>query len=162
MDSILRKLPSRQVFQGVSAWMPPGQEERLGYLVDCIRKFGDLYLSTETWLAAHNLSLGRLGVLTLLLSISEDWLTPSELADHAGVTRGTMTGLLQGLEAEGLIERLRHPDDKRKVAVRLTDSGYEKIAHILPQHFRRMGQLVGDISDEELRHLTTIMAKVRL
>ncbi|HIY40775.1 MAG TPA: MarR family transcriptional regulator [Candidatus Nocardiopsis merdipullorum] len=47
--------------------------------------------------------------------------TPGEIADNLRLSTGTVTGVIDRLEARGLVERTRHPDDRRKVAVRLVE-----------------------------------------
>ena len=45
------------------------------------------------------------------------------LARRVELTSGAMTSLLDGLEADGLVFRLRDPDDRRSVLVELTEKG---------------------------------------
>ena len=49
--------------------------------------------------------------------------TPSELARITHQTRAGMTRTLDRLESRGLVERVSHPDDRRKVRMVLTDKG---------------------------------------
>ncbi|MFD6951524.1 MarR family transcriptional regulator [Nocardiopsis sp. TSRI0078] len=48
-------------------------------------------------------------------------LTPGEIADNLCLSTGSVTGVVDRLEAHGLVERARHPQDRRKVTVRLTE-----------------------------------------
>lgn len=80
-------------------------------------------------LAPHRLSEGKF-VLLFLLHGQADGLFPHELAERAGVTRATITGLLDGLERDGFIARRSGLEDRRKIAVVLTDLG-QKTAHAL-------------------------------
>ena len=47
----------------------------------------------------------------------------SELAEHASVSRATVTGLLDTLEKAGLIARTPDARDRRASCVRITDKG---------------------------------------
>src|SRR5437773_11289391 len=47
--------------------------------------------------------------------------TAGELAKRADLTSGAMTSRLDQLEEEGLVRRLRDPDDRRGVLVELTE-----------------------------------------
>lgn len=47
-------------------------------------------------------------------------MTPGEIADNLCLSTGSVTGVIDRLEERGLVERTRHPQDRRKVAVRLT------------------------------------------
>jgi len=46
-----------------------------------------------------------------------------ELAGEAGITPSTATRILDALERRGIVERARSPEDRRVVAVSLTESG---------------------------------------
>lgn len=46
-----------------------------------------------------------------------------ELAAHAGITASTATRILDALERRGVVRRVRDDDDRRVVAVSLTDQG---------------------------------------
>lgn len=62
-----------------------------------------------------------LGVLLVLWQ--EDGLQAAELARRAGLEPSTMTGLLDKLEKQKLIERRADPDDRRAVRIHLTKDG---------------------------------------
>ena len=96
----------------------------------------DMLTAFETYLANHGVSQGRFIVLLLLLRSqmrnNGSGLSPSELAGQAGVTRATMTGLMKGLQRDGLIERLSHDGDRRKVIVRPDAQGKREPARHFP------------------------------
>jgi DNA-binding MarR family transcriptional regulator len=48
-------------------------------------------------------------------------LTPGRLAELSGLTTGTVTGVLDRLEATGFVRRERDESDRRKVIVRLNE-----------------------------------------
>ncbi|WP_336207284.1 MarR family winged helix-turn-helix transcriptional regulator [Nonomuraea sp. LPB2021202275-12-8] len=48
-------------------------------------------------------------------------MTPGEIAHSMKLATGSVTVLIDRLEARGLVERDRHPDDRRKVIVRPTE-----------------------------------------
>jgi DNA-binding MarR family transcriptional regulator len=49
--------------------------------------------------------------------------TMGQLAAELGVRLSTMTGVVDQLEARGLVERAPHPDDRRSLRVQLTGKG---------------------------------------
>ncbi len=125
----------------------------------------DMLTAFETYLADHGVSQGRFIVLLLLLrsKVRNDCsgLSPSELAAQAGVTRATMTGLMDGLERDGLIERLSHRGDRRKVNVRLTLQGKESLHSIFPDYYSRIAALMNKLEDDEREKLSTLLHKVK-
>ncbi len=48
-----------------------------------------------------------------------------QLADHVGVHRNVMVSLVDDLEERGLVERRRHPEDRRAHAIHLTEAAVE-------------------------------------
>ena len=95
----------------------------------------------ETNLARHNITQGRFGVLMILMNrcgSNAATLGPAELADAAGVSRATMTGLIDTLERDGLVTRAPDTVDRRMMLVRLTEKGRTLLEDILPDHFKHM------------------------
>ncbi|MFT3803562.1 MAG: MarR family transcriptional regulator [Burkholderiaceae bacterium] len=110
-------------------------------------------------LAPHGLSEGRF-VLLFLLDAAPDGLAPNTLAERAGVTRATVTGLLDGLERESLIERRADADDRRALRIRLTRKGKRVAGTVFEQHGRWIAGLFGNLSATERKRLAALLDKV--
>ncbi|HMO01049.1 MAG TPA: MarR family transcriptional regulator, partial [Miltoncostaeaceae bacterium] len=67
------------------------------------------------------LSFAQLRVLTALEE--DDGCPAGRLAERAGVTPATITGMLDILEEQGIVTRTRSERDRRVVIARLTDEG---------------------------------------
>ena len=70
---------------------------------------------------AEQIKPAYLGVLLVLWS--EDGLKGVELGRRVGLEPSTMTGLLDRMERDGLLERRADPDDRRAQRIHLTDEG---------------------------------------
>ena len=88
------------------------------------------------WRAAVDRALAPLGlthahyvVLSSLFGMERPGLRPSqrELADHTGLETLYVSKLARTLDANGLIQRSRDPEDARTVRLALTDRGRETV-----------------------------------
>jgi len=59
-------------------------------------------------------------------------LTCKELSEKTLVTKGTLTGVMDRLEAKGLIERVAFTDDRRCTIIRLTLKGERLFRKVFP------------------------------
>lgn len=110
-------------------------------------------------LAVHGLSEGRF-ILLFLLDASSEGIAPKTLAEQAGITRATVTGLLDGLEREELIERHADKDDRRALKIQLTSKGKVLAKEVFDQHSRWISDLFGNLSFQEREQLTQLLVKV--
>lgn len=51
----------------------------------------------------------------------------SEVCDHIGLTLPTMSTLVDGLVARGLVNRRTHPEDRRRMTLTLTEPGRARL-----------------------------------
>jgi len=79
----------------------------------------------EVALAAMDLTLPQYRVLGIL---GEGAAAASGLADRLAVRRPSITALIDGLVARGLVDRRQEDTDRRRVALRLTDDGARILA----------------------------------
>lgn len=113
------------------------------------------------FLAGHNLSHGRMILLWLLDDSATGILRSSELAELAGVSRATITGLLDSLERDKLVERFGDPSDRRAISVRLTPGGKSLLDSLIPPYFQRVSQALASLSDSEQRQLISLLSKAQ-
>ena len=127
-----------------------------------VRQVGDSLRSTqEQRLAAEGISLGRFIVLAVLDRTPDHPMPASELAEAAGVTKQTVTSLLDGLERDGFVARQPCLNDRRSVRVRLQPAGSRLLERVLPGMYRRQIDIMADLSTDEQRELTRLLRKVR-
>ena len=161
----LKNLPRYECLQEASQRFPdldPSAMEAYLHLLragtDCL-EFGHEYLS------AHNVSSGRFTVLMLLLkrqACAENGAaaTPAELADMAGCTRATMTGLIDTLERDNLVKRAPDEEDRRMMTVSLTAKGTALLNRMLPGYFKQLAQLMACLSEAERKNLVQLLGKI--
>lgn len=123
---------------------------------------GDAIFEAESdYLTRHEISQGRFTVLMLLNRCSEEPSTPAELAEEAGVTRATMTGLVDTLERDGLVTRTADFRDRRAVLVRLTAAGQALLERVLPEYFAAVTKMMQPLSKAERTQLVALLQKIQ-
>ena len=110
-------------------------------------------------LAPHRLSEGK-SVLLFLLHDRPDGLSPHELAERAGVTPATITGLLDGLQRDGFIARRGGLDDRRKIAVALTEVGRKMARDLFDEHAEWVASLFEGFSAGERKTLHSLLLRI--
>jgi DNA-binding MarR family transcriptional regulator len=121
----------------------------------------DIFKRRDAYFSRHDLSSGRFSVLMLLMREPSRSIAPSCLAERAGVTRATMTGLLDGLERSKLVRRVQDSKDARRSSVQLTPKGIKFIDRIMPEHVCEISRISCALSSAECKTLRTILEKLR-
>lgn len=111
-------------------------------------------------LRPRGLSPSAFHVLQTLAGSGEGELEPCELANRLLVSRPSITGLIDTLEAKSLVSRRPHPIDRRRVLVALTEEAHTLIAEHTPEHEECLRRVAGHLSDAEMRTLTALLRKI--
>ena len=135
-------------------------ETGLHALLRLMRIGNDVQASVAAHLQDQGISMARFTLLAQLMRASDHQRTPSELAERGGVTRATVTGLIDGLEKSRWIRRHVHPDDRRSVIVELTEEGIAFLRSILPDHAAHITRMICGISEEDLARLERTLGRV--
>ena len=122
-------------------------------------------LMARDWLnplfAEYGLQPGEFDVLaTLRRSGAPYALTPTALYEAAMLSSGGMTNRIDRLEAAGLIERQKHPTDRRGVLVALTPKGLALIDKLVLLHVENERAMLSPLSADEQRQLDALLAKL--
>ncbi|OBV40399.1 MarR family winged helix-turn-helix transcriptional regulator [Janthinobacterium psychrotolerans] len=122
-------------------------------------------LMARDWLnplfAEHGLQPGEFDVLaTLRRSGAPYALTPTALYEAAMLSSGGMTNRIDRLETAGLIERQKHPSDRRGVLVALTSQGRELIDKLVLLHVANEQRMLASLTAREQGQLGQLLAKL--
>lgn len=163
---MLKDLPRYECLLKAAKEFPDLDPSASDAFLNLLHAGDECFRAMEVNLGRHNISQGRFGVLMCLLNQcrckgTDAALSPAELADRAGVTRATMTGLIDTLERDGLVTRAQDPDDRRMMHVCLTQKGRELLHEMLPEHFRRMATLMQTLTESERKTLVRLLHKIK-
>jgi DNA-binding MarR family transcriptional regulator len=110
-----------------------------------------LGLLQERWAERHGLTQGRLGVLFRLYRCGD---TPlGDLALDLDNTPRNITGLVDHLERDGLVERVPDSSDRRSIRARLTKAGRERIEAVWKEGVDHQFEMVEGFSKDDLAQL---------
>lgn len=112
-------------------------------------------------LGSHGLSEARF-VLICILEGRGEAAAPHVLAEQLGVSRATVTGLLDGLERDGLVRRAPDPQDRRSLQVWLTPRGEAAARAVFVEHAAWIDALFADIDPGERESLARLLHKIWL
>jgi DNA-binding MarR family transcriptional regulator len=84
------------------------------------------------------------------------------LARRADLTSGAMTSRLDALEKDGLVRRLRDPEDRRSVLVELTKKGLEKHEEAMAIQGPKEALLAKALTDREKEQLNSLLRRVMI
>lgn len=113
---------------------------------------------TNNVLREHDLTWTGLQVLWML------WIWGSMenrvVAEEVGISKASLTGVMNTLIARGLIERIPSEVDRRRVELRLSPAGEELMEVLYPQFNQAESELVAGLSRRDLRRVTDALRHV--
>jgi DNA-binding MarR family transcriptional regulator len=143
-----KQLESEDQTRGMAEWVSLSQP------------YNAMFKLTELALLPHNLSLPQLHLLSVLKERG-GILTTGEVGRAMVKATQTITGLVDRLEVQDLVERKFDRSDRRKTWVRLTAKGQRKLEEAVPVANRLAEEIFSVLTDEELRELQAKTAKLR-
>ncbi|MFG2724076.1 MarR family winged helix-turn-helix transcriptional regulator [Streptomyces canus] len=85
-----------------------------------------------------------------VLKAGEDLLTAGDLAEHAHVTTGAVTGILNRLERGGYVTRVPDPTDRRRVRVAALPDAVAKVVALYQPYYDRLDAVFAGYSADEI------------
>lgn len=88
-------------------------------------------------------------------------LTMGALSRRLMVTNGNVTGLIDRMRAEGLVERAPAPGDRRVQVVRLTSVGKAAFDAMTPAHESWITAMMAELGRKEMAELLALLARLK-
>jgi MarR family 2-MHQ and catechol resistance regulon transcriptional repressor len=85
-----------------------------------------------------------------------------ELGEKTLITKGTLTGVIDRLEAKGLVKRALKMEDRRSTTVQLTEKGMHEYERVFLPHLQFCKQSFLGYSDNDFASLEEELAKLKL
>jgi DNA-binding MarR family transcriptional regulator len=113
----------------------------------------------ERMRAERGTTLPRFDVMAALYRAGEG-LRMSDLSGVLMVSNGNVTGIVDRLEAEGLVERVAVAGDRRAVRVRLTKAGREAFEDMAEEHEVWVDGLLAGLTPRETEEAARLLEKL--
>ena len=84
----------------------------------------------------------------------------SEISERIRRSPGNMTLVIDNLEKDGWVERVRSQEDRRVILVHLTQAGTEKIEAAKEEHRQEVEKLMEKLSSDEVSQLHALLLKL--
>jgi len=108
----------------------------------------------------HGVTPTQLSVLKLLAEIGD--LSLGTLSKEIRAHNSTVTGIVDRMEAAGLVERARSDQDRRVWIIRLTTAGKKVAERARVSPWDVLRQALAELSPSDQEKLTSLMRKVAL
>ena len=95
------------------------------------------------------------------LERAPDGLTMGELSRRLMVTSGNVTGLIERMASEGLVERTVAASDRRVQLVRLTPAGRSTFHAMTPVHESWIAAMMAGLGRKEMATLYALLARLK-
>ena len=146
----------------VAAFVAAGADESVQRVITAVhrlsRRLNQWY---DRQLADLGVTAGEWTVLEQLArSPGEAPLTPSQLAEAANVAPSSMTHRLDRMVERGLIARSADPENRVRVRVRLTDSGYGLYAQAIREADLVEADLLAGLTAKQVQTLAELLERV--
>jgi DNA-binding MarR family transcriptional regulator len=157
---LLKKLPKFETMRQCAQRYPELDLTATQTSLVLLRVASDMIAAMDEELAGHGISQGRFTILMLLENCPKPSLSPSDLAEMSGVSRASISGLLDGLEDSGMVRRGADRRDGRGRPVHITAKGKRFLEKMLPAHFTWLARVMQNLSQKERRQLIDIVSKI--
>lgn len=130
-------------------------------VINMIRAGAALNARVSAFVQEYGLpSASSLGVLEVLRAEGGP-LQPSDIARRIFASRPALSGILDSLQARGLVRRQTHPQNRRGVLVDITDDGLHVIERLLPELHRAEVEWTKVLDDTEQGQLLDGLGKLQ-
>ena len=128
-----------------------------------LRELARCYQAFETCSASHirgtGLTPSQFDILATLGNTSG--MTPKELGEKTLITKSTLTGVVDRLEAKKLVKRIPSEHDGRSQIVQLTKKGEAMFDKVFPAHLTHLGQIFANFNTEDYTRIKAALQNLR-
>jgi DNA-binding MarR family transcriptional regulator len=145
--------------------LPGSDADAIEVLLALLRSVRVHRTAVSRQLEALELEAGITGArYTLLMTLyfsRENLLAQNEISRELNVSRTNITNLIDGLERDGLVERVPNPSDRRVSYAQLTDRGRALCVKLMPTMAQLMEDATRDFTPDERAQFKAFLYRVQ-
>jgi len=121
------------------------------------------YQAFETYSIQHIRTLGLTSSQFDIIATlgNTNGMSFKDLGEKTLITKGTLTGVVDRLEAKALVRRVSSTSDGRSQMVQLTKAGEKLFARVFPAHLSHLEQVFSDFSQKDLDSTVAALQKLK-
>lgn len=108
----------------------------------------------------HGVRGPQFGVLRAVAEAGQDGIRLTDISNRLMVSCAHVTGLVDRLEAMGIVVREPHPSDRRALLAKLTPYGREVVDDVMPRHDARAKAIFSALSADERAELVRLLDRL--
>jgi DNA-binding MarR family transcriptional regulator len=139
----------------------PFESQEQEVILDLLRTNDRIQIRFARLFREHGLTLSQYNVLRILRGEGEP-LPCLEIAQRMVAVVPGITGLIDRLEAVGLVGRSRSCEDRRVIYVTITDKALDLLSRLDKPVDDLHKQLLGHLTHDELKELVRLLEKARI
>lgn len=133
-------------------------DRALGMWVKLARSYSVFNKKTVDQIRTFGLTQPQFGVLECLGHLG---IMPiGDISGKLLMSCGNATIIIDNLEKEGLVQRIREKNDRRVIKVGLTEKGQNLFDEVFVKHYQYIVELSSVLSDDEQEQLSSLLKKL--
>lgn len=130
-------------------------------LVDGLLRVSQIVrLRFNDWLGGFELNDGRHSVLAALAKAEQGGCSQADLAERLGQSESNISTLIERMQRDGLVNRLRSEADRRKRVLLITDAGRSTLESVDASRTAWAGKLLNGISVDDRPRLFGLLQQL--
>jgi MarR family transcriptional regulator, 2-MHQ and catechol-resistance regulon repressor len=135
-----------------------GTVRALNAYINLVRASDSVLSKVGTQLESEGVTPGQFAVLEALLHLGP--MCQHTLAAKLLRSGGNMTLVVDNLQKQGWVKRVRQEKDRRMVQIQLTPKGKRLITRIFPEHAKAIARVMSELTPGEQEELRRIARKL--
>ncbi|MGA7852971.1 MAG: MarR family transcriptional regulator [Candidatus Acidiferrales bacterium] len=135
-----------------------GTVRALNAYINLVRASDSVLSKIGTHLESEGVTQGQFAVLEALLHLGP--MCQHALAAKLLRSGGNMTLVVDNLQKQGWVKRVRQEKDRRMVQIHLTPKGKRLVTRIFPEHAKAIARVMSELTSAEQEELRRIARKL--